>query len=457
MKLVARALLSCAALVTSVALLATAPAQAQAKKPNVLVILVDAMRADVLGPYGYKVRKTTPNLDKLAARGAVWERMISQDAWTVPCVASLFTGMDPQAHRTLRYDTKERKEMDAMSLEQDTMAEQFKAGGYTTAAFLKSVVIDSSRGFSQGFDKYEVVGGADQAWGESAKQLNDVAIPWVVSQKSASKPFFAYLHYMDAHSPYKAPEPWYSKYKGNYAGKLTGAHLELEALHKAGQKPSAEDLAYIKGLYDAEIEYWDSQFGRLMGEMATAGLDKNTIVVVTADHGEAFWEHDNVFHGHLWQENIHIPSVWAGPGIPAGTRVKHFSQQIDIAPTLADLTGVPKGRHWMGNSQAEAMKSGKSRADVVYSEYIGMKTVIEPSGLKLITGDGPDKLFDLSKDPGEKNNLAAARPADVQRLRALAEQRHVKGKELAAKFPAEAAKKLTPEEIEMLRALGYTE
>lgn len=452
----ARAILSLLALGAAALLVAVAPAEAQAARPNVLLVLVDAMRADALGPYGYKLRKTTPNLDKLAARGMVWERTVSQDAWTVPCVASLFTGVDPQAHGTLRYDTKVRKEMDTMSLQQDTLAEQFKAGGYTTAAFLKSVVIDSSRGFSQGFDKYEVVGGADQAWGQSAAQLNDAALPWLTAQKDAKQPFFAYLHFMDTHSPYKAPEPWYSKYKGNYAGKLTGAHLELEAIHKAGQRPSAEDLAYVRGLYDAEVEYWDAEFGRLMAGLAAAGLDKNTIVVVTADHGEAFWEHENVFHGHLWQENIHVPAVWAGPGVPVG-RLKHYTQAIDIAPTLADLTGVPKGRYWMGNSQADAMKTGKARTDVVYSEYVGMKMVIDAAGLKLITGDGPDKLFDLTKDPGEKNNLAAARPADVTRLKALAEQRAAKGKELAAKFPLEAPKQLSTEEIEMLRALGYTE
>ena len=434
---------------------AVPPAQA-ATKPNVIVILMDAQRADVLGPYGYKLRKTTPNLDKFASGGMVWENVISQNAWTVPSVASLFSGVDPQGHRTLRFQVKSRIEMDTMSLLHDTMAEQFKAGGYRTGAFIKSTVIDSSRGFSQGFDDFNIVGGKDQAWGYSAKELNDAALPWLLERGKEGKPFFAYLHYMDSHSPYKAPEPWYSKYKGSYAGKLTGAHVEIEEAVKAGPKPSPADWDYLRSLYDAEIEYWDSEFGRVWTALEGAGMTKNTVVVVLADHGEAFWEHENIFHGNLYQENIHIPVIVRGPGVKAG-RMKGYAQLIDVPPTLSDLAGVGKGRAWMGQSMLAAMAGGAGRTDAVYSEYVEQRAVIEPSGLKLIIGDGADKLFDLKSDPMEKNNLAVARAVDVARLRASAEARHAMGKKVGAAYPLEAPKPLDDEQTRLLCELGYIE
>lgn len=435
---------------------AAVPHAEAAAKPNVIVVLIDAQRADVMGPYGYKLRKTTPNLDKFAAGGMVWENVISQNAWTVPSVASLFSGVDPQGHRTLRFQNKGRIEMDTMSELHDTMAEQFKAGGYTTGAFIKSTVIDSSRGFSQGFDNFNIVGGKDQAWGYSAKELNDAAIPWLLEKGKSGKPFFAYMHFMDSHSPYKAPEPWYSKYKGNYTGRFTGAHVELEDAVKKGPAPIAADWDMLKAYYDAEVEYWDSEFGRLWTSLETAGITKNTVVVVLGDHGEAFWEHQNIFHGHLYQENIHVPVIMRGPGIKAG-RLKHYSQVIDVPPTLADLAGVGKGRAWMGQSMTSAMSGGAARTDAVYSEYVESRAVIDQAGLKLIIGDGVDKLYDLKVDPGEKNNLAGSRTADVTRLRAVADARYALGKKVGSAYPLEAPKVLDDEQTQLLCELGYIE
>lgn len=441
---------------TSSGCLSTLPEAEAATKPNVIVMLMDAQRADVLGPYGYTLRKTTPNLDKFASGGMVWENAVSQNAWTVPSVATLFTGVDPQGHRTLRFQVKSRVEMDTMSELHDTMAEQFKAGGYTTGAFIKSTVLDSSRGFSQGFDSYNIVGGKDQAWGYAAKELNDAALPWLLEKGKAGKPFYAYMHYMDPHSPYKAPEPWYSKYKGGYSGKFTGAHVEIEDAVKSTSKPSQEDWAHLRGLYDAEIEYWDTEFGRILGELEAAGIAKNTVITVLADHGEAFYEHENIFHGHLYQENIHVPVIMRGPGVKTG-RMKGYAQIVDVPPTLAEISGVSKGKSWMGKSMLAAMGGGVGHTEPVYSEYIDMKMVIDPAGLKLIMGDGPDRLYDLKADPREKTNLASARPADVARLRASAEARFAAGKKVGASIPLEAPKELDDEQMKLLCQLGYVE
>ena len=432
-----------------------APAEA-AGKPNVLLILVDTMRADSLGPYGYTKRKTTPNLDEFAKGALVWDNVVSQDAWTVPSVASLFTGVDPQAHRTLRFQVKEHVEMDTMSEMQDTIAEAFHAGGYTTSAFIKSTVIDSSRGFSQGFDAFNIVGGTDQAWGNSARDLNNAAIPALKAQQAAGKPWFTYMHFMDPHSPYKAPEPWYSKYKGAYAGKMDGAHVQIEAAVKDGSM-TAEDWVHERDLYDAEVEYWDSEFGRLWKELDAAGIPKNTLVVLVADHGEGFWEHGNFFHGNLYQENIHVPIFVRGPGVKAG-RMKQWAQLIDIDPTLADLCGLAKGKSWMGKSMLPAFSGGAGHSDVLYSEYVDQRMVIEPStGLKLIVNDGPDKLYDLKNDPLEKSNLAGTRTADVSRLKPLLDARFLAGKALGQSMPTTKANQLSDEQKALLIQLGYIE
>jgi arylsulfatase A-like enzyme len=456
-----------AALVTGLIILSpevhAAPASAPAApsagaRPNVIVILMDALRADALGSYG-NPRKPSPNLDRWAAGGSRWQTTVSQNAWTVPCVASLMTGVDPQAHRVLRYQGSQRVEMDTLSLSHDTMAEQFKATGYTTGALLKSVVIDSSRGFSQGFDTYRIVEPKkDQAWGESAKHLTDAALGFLDQEAGKGKPFFLYLHYMDTHSPYKAPEPWYSKYKGNYTGAFDGAHAPIEQAIKAGNIPTPADWAHLRGLYDGELAYFDSQIQRLFDSLAQRGIDKNTIVVLTADHGEAFWEHGVVFHGNLYQENIHIPMIVRGPGVKPGV-LGNYTQAIDLAPTLADLAGVPKGKAWMGTSQAAPMRTGGNAApQVVYTEYIDQRMVIDgATNLKLIINDGPVKLYDLARDPGERTNLATSRPGDVKRLRALLDARYERGRKLGQAAPAEAPRTLSNEEVEMLKELGYVQ
>ncbi len=442
-----------AGLVAAAVAFAPPPAEA-APAPNVVVVLVDTLRADKMGAYGYKQRVTTPNFDAFAKGGMVWENTISQNAWTVPSVASLFTGVDPQAHRALNFRQGEALATDTINDTHDTLAESFKGAGYHTVAYVKSTVLSTSHGYAQGFDKFEVVGGKDQAWGHSARELNDAAIPGIKAAAATGKPFFAYLHFMDPHSPYTAPEPWYSKYKGDYTGPMDGAHVQLETAFKNGTMTEA-DWRHELALYDAEIEYWDTQFGRFWKELESSGLAKNTIVVLTADHGEAFNEHQNVFHGHLYQENIHIPMILRGPGIKAG-RMGGESQSIDLPPTLAELLRLPKGKVWQGKSMVAAMAGGAGHTDVVYSEYAGHRAVIEPgTRLKLILGDGPCKLYDLKADPGERTNLCASRPADVTRLKARMDVRYTAAQAIGKTYGQGKSEAVSPEQCEMLKALGY--
>lgn len=424
--------------------------------PNVVVVLVDAMRAQNLSTYGYRLRETTPNLDRFAKRGVVFERCLSQAAWTVPAVASLFTSKDPQTHLVQRYNPKERLEMDELSPAHDTLAEVFLRAGYQTVALKKSVVIDTNRGMGQGFEINRVIGG-DMAEGRSAEQLTDAAIEWMRAERDPSRPFFLYLHYMDPHSSYRAPEPYYSEARGDYGGPLTGDHKQIEdGFVKGGQKPTRADLEFLVAQYDAEIRYWDGQFGRLMQHLVVSGLDPETIVAVVADHGEAFFEHGQWFHGNVWQENLQIPFVVKAPGIAPG-RYGHWTELIDVAPTLADLAGVAPGSNWQGRSQAPVMRGGPADPRPVYGEYGPQRALITPEGTKLILGDGAPKLFKLPADPWERNDLASVRGMVVDRLKAELNARVEAARAAAAGGPPPASQALTPEQIEQLKAMGYIE
>jgi arylsulfatase A-like enzyme len=436
-------------------------------RPNVMVVLVDALRADRLGPYGFRERPTSPNLDRFAAQSVVFERAISQDGWTVPSVASLFSGVYPQTHGVLRFiDPKSHFEgggegggpvlMDAMSQDHTTLAERFAAAGYATAAILKSDVINAGRGFEQGFEHFEFLSQPPKDRLDSGAQLTDATLRWLATHGGDPRPFFLYLHYMDPHTSYIAPEPYYSRYSTGFSSSLDGNHGPIVAFNEEGSpEPTADDIGKLLALYDAEIEYWDSQFGRLVDHLAASGLLNGTIVVVTADHGEAFWEHELFEHRAVFQENIWVPMIFRVPGV-APARISSLVQMIDIGPTVVELAGVEPGPHWVGLSHAEAIRSGSPVLEQpVSSEWAGERTLITPDGLKILLGHGEPRLYDLTADPGETVNLAERRPEDFARLKDLLELRFREAVELKGRFAAAGPTELTPEQVEDLRALGY--
>lgn len=387
---------------------------------NVILIVVDALRADHVGAYGYG-RPTTPNLDRFSNRSVVFTQAIASSAWTVPSMGSLFTSLDPSVHRALRYRATERIADDALRDELPTLAEHFTAAGYHTAGLLKSVVLDPARGFAQGFAEFRPVAG-DMPDGQSAEQLTTAAISWLQNYKQ-EKPFFLYLHYMDPHSSYCPPMPWYSMFKGDYDGPVTGEHNQIEVDYiQKGKIPSRRDIEALTGFYDASVAYWDSQFGQLMRHVVVSGLDAQTMVVVVGDHGEALYEHGTFFEQHVYQENIHVPLIIKAPAVEP-RRLEHFVQLTDVAPTLARLAGLPPEPAWRGRDQVGAMLGGPAPEGEVYAEYGAYRTIIEASGLKLIVGDGPARLYNVLSDPDERKDLAGFKMGEVNRMKKLLEAR----------------------------------
>ncbi len=445
-----------------------APHGSDTTPPNVIVVLVDALRADRLGAYGFTERSTSPNLDAFAAQSVIFERAVSQDGWTVPSVASLFTGVYPQTHGVLRFiDPKTHLEeqldgqpvmMDAMSTDHHTLAEQFADAGYSTAAILKSDVINAGRGFEQGFDYFHFLAKKPKDRLDSGAQMTDAAIDWLDNRRGDDRPFFLYLHYMDPHTSYIAPEPYYSKYSTGFDSPLDGNHAGVVAFNEPGSpEPTADDIGKLLALYDGEIEYWDTQFGRLMEAIETTGLVDETIVVVTADHGEAFWEHGMFEHRGVFQENIHVPMIFRVPGVEP-RKIETRVQMMDIGPTVVELAGAEPGPNWVALSHAEAIRSNSPvREQAVLSEWAGERTMITPDGFKILLGHDGARLFDLEADPGETKNLREQRHGEFIRLKEALVSRVQEAVDLGGRFTSVGPAELSPEQIEALQELGYLE
>jgi len=434
--------------------------------PNVILILVDAMRPDRLGPYGFDERPTTPNLDRLAAGGVIFEKAISQGGWTVPSIASLFTGVYPRTHGVLKFidpkahlvgggDANAPYRLESLSNAHDTLAEQFRSGGWETAAILKSDVVNAGRGYDQGFDYFEFIDRRPKERGESGGHLTDATLAWLDGRADRRRPFFLYLHYMDPHASYQAPKPLYDTYASGIDSELDGSVMPIRDFNDGKATPTEDDVAKLFALYDAEIEYWDRQLGRLASALEASGKLENTIIAITADHGEAFNEHGRFLHAGLYQENILVPMIIIGPGLE-GVRVPGWVEMISLGPTLAELAGAPGSDTWEVESLAGVSRGGEELAPKpVFSEWASLRCVIEPTGLKLMLTPDGEMLFDLVADPGETINLADERPGDVTRLRRLIEDWQTRSGNLSANFPRPEAQALTDEQVEALKALGY--
>lgn len=397
--------------------------------PNVVLFVLDTLRVDHLGSYGY-ARNTSPHIDALAQRGVVLENAIAQAPWTAASVASLFTGLYPSVHGLdggIRWGRGQRSAggtlpfavQKVLSSSQLTLAEVFRRNGYRTAGFVSNVYVNSIFGFSQGFEVYndehkeysKNVSGAKRR----AEDTNRYVFEWL--DQKPQEPFFLLVHYNDCHWPYNPPAPFGQDYVADYKGGLTPERTTsvVETQGRPITGLSDEDLAYLIGLYDGEIAYMDDQVGQLLRRIGSQGLQRDVITVITSDHGEEFLDHGSASHGYtLYEEMIHVPLIFHAPGRLAPARSAAQVRLIDVAPTLFSLAGidhdVPQG---MQGVSFVPVLEGKTATGVeeAFSEatYVGEKKALRTQqGLKLIYSFAQDKtmLFDLKADPGEKKSLS---------------------------------------------------
>ena len=306
-------------------------------RPNVLVILIDALRADHLGCYGYE-RDTSPQIDALARESLVFVNSHAQSPWTKPSVPTLFTSLYPIQHGVYEGETKRSDgalESDILGEQFTTLAEVFRDAGYQTAAFVNNAHLAASQGFAQGFEIYEHSNfGGDQ--------INQGALHFLDDR--GPEPFFLYLHYLDAHWPFQPGSDFEHRFPGADRGGLF-SRSDWKGLRKHINKASIalaqEDVKQLIALHDGALAELDAKIGELMDQLRRRGLLEDTIVLLTSDHGEELMDHGQVGHGGtLFEEVIRIPMMIRLPGgTPAGD-VTESARLVDVYPTLLTQAGI---------------------------------------------------------------------------------------------------------------------
>jgi len=435
-------------------------------KPNVILILIDTLRADHLSSYGYE-RETSPHIDRMAKEGVLFQNAVAPAPWTKPSTASLLTSRYPSVLGTIYGQSM-------LPDSATTLAEVLKSAGYTTAGFVANPQVKAIFNFNQGFDFYDdsivedkiyynILRSRDLekriirslfkirlSWthNNNAEMLNRKFIPWLKENKDTN--FFLYLHYIDPHEPYSPPSPFNTKYTSS------------------GMSKNERNIA----LYDGEIAYIDKHIGELLHLLEELNIADNTLVILTSDHGEEFYEHGGTGHGQsLYEELIRVPLIIKYPSVlPAGNMVKNRVGIIDVMPTILEILDISSDNHMEGVSLLPLIKKENlvDRNDYFFGEtylsrftgksvsYRNWKYIYtESSELRNLSELGPEELYNLDDDPDELNNLLDQKPEIVRNLREKLSfySRYVKEK--AVSSPEKA--KVDERTKQQLKALGYVD
>ena len=429
-----------------------------ARPPNLVLVVVDTLRRDHLGCYGSE-RDTSPRLDALAARGVRFERAYATAPWTIPSVVSILTGLYPSGHGVKRITSQ-------VPDEALTLAELLGRRGYATAASVSSALVGAKYRFDQGFDVFR----------EDCAGDNDfVSTPGVTRQarellrelSAGERPFFVFAHYFDPHYNYRRHEG--CDFAASRAGRLEGDE-DIKELRAIQEDLSAEELRFLVDLYDEEVRFTDEGIGGVLEELDALGLEGETVVVVTADHGEEFLDHGWLGHTRtLYEEVMRVPLIAGGPGIGgAGRAVEEPVSLASLTPTLLELAGVdPGGQAFQAPSLADRLRSeGSGAAGPLFLEVDFVpggraneekrthKKAVLIGRYKLIRDDrsGEVELYDLERDPGELRDLASELPDLVEELRYRLEAQEEFAREGSL---GESERFIGAEELEELRKLGY--
>jgi arylsulfatase A-like enzyme/tetratricopeptide (TPR) repeat protein len=401
---------------------------ATAPRPNVLLVTVDTLRADRLGSYGYAAA-ATPALDALAASGVRFETATAHAPLTAPSHASILTGLTPPRHGV-------RDNGQALGPAPATLAKAFQSSGYATGAFVSGFPLDRRFGLLRGFEEYD-----DRLpHGDDARRASYVerpgpgttaaALRWI-DAVPAGRPWFAWVHYFEPHSPYEPPAVLRARF----------------AAHP----------------YDGEVAAVDVEVGALLRRLEERGRRSNTVVLVTADHGESLGEHGEETHGvFVYEATLRVPLIVAGPGVSAGVVSRATARGIDLFPTLLDLAGVAVPGGVEGRSLRPALGGAALPDAPVYGESLFTRLNLGWAPLhswrsgrfKLVDAPRPE-LFDLAADPGETKDVAAAHPDQVESLRRELRAALSAAERAQAGSPGPPTPYPDPETARRLAALGY--
>ncbi len=439
-----------------VLLLALGCGSERTPRPNVLLVMLDTVRADHLSTYGYE-RETSPNLTRLATEGVRFDHVVSTAPWTVPSHASLMTGQVPAVHGA-------HHESWRLSTGAVTLAERFRKKGWRTAGFSANPFVGRATRLDQGFDHFQRIR-------LEGKNVSAGALDFIAA---APEPWFVFLNYMEAHMPYMAvPSDALRRYWPEEGAALRHVVLQQQLAkfrYACGlDEPQPEKIEQLVAAYDAAIAHLDA----LLGELFDALRDQRarTLIVVLSDHGELLGEHGHVEHQFsLLEPLLRVPLILSLPGrIPAGQVIEAPISLADVHGMILRVAGLEPG----GDSVDPLGLRNTPRGDLLAEYYRPGRvlkrfqeqspecarrldrrlTSVQRGAFKLVwSSDGSRWLYDLESDPGEQRNLAAERPDLVAELERAVDDRQA----LARRSPvSEAAPDLDAEAREQLRELGY--
>jgi len=404
--------------------------------PNVILCTIETLRRDHVSVYGCE-RKTTPFLEELAKESIVFTEAYSQSSWTKPSIASILSGLYPSRHGACTM-------LDMLSDSVVTLPEVLRKHGYVTAAFCTSRVIsDPVFDFHQGFDVFV------RAEETGAEKLKKRALNWLDAERP--RPFFLFLHLFDPHQPYSAPRRFRDMFDPGYTGELKDVEvLQQECLVK--MRASSRDKEYIKARYDGQIRYADTVLGELARDLEERHMWDNTLMVVSSDHGEEFFEHGN-WWGHsrnLMIEKLRIPLLVKLPGEKGGGRsVSGPASHVDLMPTILEALDIPGANELPGIDLLKGMEtSGRTGRQYHFAEF--RRTVLDrddplkpksaPPHYSVISeryqyivefnrpaGKAPQEfLFDLEEDPAAQQNCASGHADVLRRFRRAVADRYLR-------------------------------
>jgi arylsulfatase A-like enzyme len=450
---------------------------------NVLILLVDALRADHLGCYGYP-RPTSPTIDAFAAEGTRFANAISPAPWTLPVMGTIWTGLYPSLHGAVlasdvwKSRARSFTPVSTLDASRTTLAEVLAGAGVRTAAFVNGSYPGKVFGFGQGFEHFV----DDELPG---LRLNvEALLEWI--DYTTPQRFFAYVHTGEVHSPYGptedarltegSPSPRVRylaaalreereryaslSFEPDYDGDLDGSLESLQRIHDRG-RPAARDFEHLIALYDRGIRYTDHWVGVILKALESRGLDRRTVVLITADHGDELFDHGGFEHTKtFYEEMVRVPFLLRVPREGNGRVVAQQVGLIDVFPTVLDLMGVSYDGPVQGISLRPALRGDALPERPMFGEasQVPKRRAVRMNGHKYVRdGDGSEELYDLTADPGERTNLCArdAAPCDPYRseLALWEAQTQLAAKELALPTASEAV--VDDDTREKLRALGY--
>lgn len=372
---------------------------------NVLIYLIDTMRYDKFSTYNASSKTQTPHIDAFAKDATVFEAAYDNENWTKPSCATILTGLYPDTHKTKKDSSK--LPGDALML-----SEHLKKQGFKTGSFIANGYVSNAFGFDQGWDYYTNY--IRERKNTNVDNVVDNALRWIDRQKGDR--FFAYVHTIDPHVPYAPPKEfrtkyWNRAYRGPIKQRSTGDQL---ARIKTGKmEVGRDDKAYLEALYDGEVTFNDHHFGRLMEGLRERGLYDNTLVLIIADHGEEFWDHGSVGHGHsLYEEMIHSPMIMRYPGrLKAGVRVPHVVSMVDLVPSVLDLLKLPHHGALEGVSFVDTLDTvGAPHPRLAVSDFLYRKKSVRAGRYKWISAGRKGELYDVVGDRREKSNVRSKHP-----------------------------------------------